>query len=230
MLRRFRPFAKTAAYVGLVVIIGIWCGALFLARAEHQRAYEEGLRQGTNLARIFKEYIARVIGGGDNVLLILRDAYEHDPNAFDIELPFRHSARRDAEVVNYSIVDASGEIKVSSFVPIKKPTNVRDRDYFQFHANSINDELFISAPMTGRLSGRTSVQLTRRLPASDGSFGGLMLATLDIVRLENFYASIDLGAGGVISLVGTDGIIRARSGKEPGAKDFVGRSILNTQL
>ena len=230
MLRRFRPFAQTAAYVGLVVIIGIWCGALFLARAEHQRAYEEGLRQGTNLARIFKEYIARVIGGADGVLLTLRDAYEHDPTAFDIELPFRHDTRRDAEVVNYGIVDASGDIKVSTFGPIKTPTNVRDRDYFQFHANSASDELFISAPMIGRLSGRTSVQLTRRLTAPDGAFGGAILATLDIPRLEKFYASIDLGAGGVISLVGTDGIIRARSGSDPAAKDFVGRSIRDTQL
>src|SRR5215471_17529813 len=147
MLRWFRSLAHATTVLALVVVIGIWCGAILLARVEHQRAYDEGLRQGTNLARVFKEYIARVIGGADNVLLILRDAYEHDANAFDIELPFRHSARRDAEVVNYSIVEASGDIKVSSFVPIKKPTNVRDRDYFQFHANSISDELFISAPM-----------------------------------------------------------------------------------
>src|SRR5215467_13684508 len=114
MFRRFRSFAQTT-YLGVVVIIGIWCGALLLARVEHQRAYEEGLRQGTNLARIFKEYIARVIGGADGVLLTLRDAYEHDPTAFDIELPFRHDTRRDAEVVNYGIVDAGGDIKVSTF-------------------------------------------------------------------------------------------------------------------
>src|SRR5262249_30492946 len=155
----FRSLAQTTTYLGMIVIIGIWCGALLLARVEHQHAYDEGVRQGTNLARVFKEYIARVIGGADSVLLTLRDAYQHDANAFDIELPFRHSARRDAEVVNYSIVDVDGYIKISSFGPIKTPTNVRDRDYFQFHAHSVSDELFISAPMTGRLSGRTSVQI-----------------------------------------------------------------------
>src|SRR5215469_5242305 len=109
MFRRFRSFAQTT-YLGVVVVIGIWCGALLLARMEHQRAYDDGIRQGTNLARIFKEYIARVVGGADSVLLTLREAYEHDPKRFDIELPFRRDARRDNEVVNYGITDAKGDI------------------------------------------------------------------------------------------------------------------------
>jgi diguanylate cyclase (GGDEF)-like protein/PAS domain S-box-containing protein len=84
--------------------------------------------------------------------------------------------------------------------------------------------------MHGRLSGQTSVQLTRRLTAADGSFGGLIVAALDIPRIESFYSSIDLGAGGVISLVGTDGILRARGGRDPKADSFVGRSVGQSPL
>jgi len=230
MLRWFRSLAHATTVLALVVVIGIWCGAILLARVEHQHAYDEGLRQGANLARVFKEYIARVVGGADSVLLTLRDAYERDPNNFNIELPFRHNERGRSEVVNYGIVGADGDVKVSTVGPIRAPVNVRDRDYFQFHANSDGDELFISAPTQGRLTAQTSVQLARRLRAADGSFGGVIVAALDIPRIESFYSSIDLGAGGMISLVGTDGIIRARSGRDPKAESFVGHSVRDTPL
>ena len=84
MLRRLRAFAQTTTYLGVAVIASIWCGAILLTREEHERAAADGVRQGSNLARVFEEYIARVISGADSVLLTLRDSYQQDPKNFDI--------------------------------------------------------------------------------------------------------------------------------------------------
>ena len=69
MFQRLRAFAQTTTYLGLAVIVSIWCGVFFLTHEEHERAFEDGVRQGRNLARVFEEYISRVIGGADSVLL-----------------------------------------------------------------------------------------------------------------------------------------------------------------
>src|ERR1700730_17673242 len=68
MLQRLRAFAQTTTYLGVLVIAGIWGGVSFLTHEQHQRAYAEGARQGSNLTYVFEQYIARVIGGADSGL------------------------------------------------------------------------------------------------------------------------------------------------------------------
>ena len=64
----------------------------------------------------------------------------------------------------------------------------------------------------------------------DGSFAGIIGASLDVVQLEKFYNSIDIGPAGIITLVGFDGIIRARSGHNPVSSGFIGQSTSQTKL
>lgn len=230
MLQRLRAFAQTTTYLGVVVIAGIWCGIFFLTSEEHQRASAEGVRQGSNLARVFEQYIARVIGGADSGLLALRESYEHDPENFDIARQVSRTQFQNNLVIQFGIVGPDGIIKLSSLRSIRSAGSASDREYFRFHANSTSDELYISAPMVGRTTGRLIFQLTRRLTAPDGSFGGVILASIDIIQLERFYSSIDIGPGGVVSLLGLDGIIRARSGHDPLAKEFVGQSVARAKV
>ena len=53
MSQRLRAFAQTTTYLGVAVIASIWCGVFFLTHEEHERAYQEGVRQGSNLASRF---------------------------------------------------------------------------------------------------------------------------------------------------------------------------------
>jgi diguanylate cyclase (GGDEF)-like protein len=225
MLQRLRAFAQTTTYLGVVVIAGIWGGVLFLTHEEHHRAYEEGVRQGSNLARVFEQFIERVIGGADSGLLALRESYRHDPQNFDLAGQVSRTQFQNNMVMQFAIVGPDGRVVHSSIRPVRTAESVGDREYFRFHANSTIDELHISAPLVGRMSGRLIFLLTRRLTAPDGSFGGIIQASFDIRQLERFYNAVDVGRGGVISLVGLDGIIRARSGHNPVAKEYVGRSI-----
>jgi diguanylate cyclase (GGDEF)-like protein/PAS domain S-box-containing protein len=232
MFQWIRAFAQTTTYLGVAVIASIWCGVFFLTHKEHERTSEEGVRQASNLVRVFEAYISRVLGGADSTLLTLRDSYEHDQQHFDIAHPVSRTQFQNNIVMQFGIDGPDGLATLSSMRSIRSDERVSeiDRDYFRFHSNSKTDELYISAPSVGRVLGKLVFHLTRRLTAPDGSFGGVILATIDILQLERFYNSIDIGRGGVISLVGFDGIVRARSGRDPGAKDFVGRSNAQTQV
>ena len=230
IFQRLRTFSQPTTYLGVAVIATIWCAVFFFTNQERERAYEDGIRQGNNLARVFEEYISRVIGGADSVLLTLRETYEQNSSKLDIAHLLHNSQLQNNGVLQFAIIGANGLFKFSTLQQIASNTDVSDREYFRFHANSTADKIYISEPFVGRLSGRPLFQLTRRITAADGSFGGVIAAAIDVIQLEKFYNSIEIGHGGIISLVGFDGVIRARSGRDPVAKEFVGQSIPQTKL
>jgi diguanylate cyclase (GGDEF)-like protein len=214
----------------MVMIAIVWGGVHFLTQEAYQRAYEDGLRQGTNLTRVFDEYISSVIRGADNELLVLRKLYQQDAEHFDFASWIDNAKMRDDLTVHFSIAGPDGIIRRSSRGPVSSPIDIHDKDAFRAQEDQPADELFISAPSIGRLSGKPSIQLTRRLVAPDGSFGGVIGASLDVLQLEHFYDSIDIGRSGIIVLVGFDGIIRARSGRDSSSSGFIGQSVSDRKL
>src|SRR5262249_18410974 len=90
--------------------------------------------------------------------------------------------------------------------------DLHDREHFQAHVNNNADELYISKPVLGRASGKWSLQLTRKLRQADGSFGGVVVASIDPGFGEHFHRSINLGPQDGITLHGLDGVIRASHG------------------
>jgi diguanylate cyclase (GGDEF)-like protein len=230
MPRWIRAFAQTTTYLGVVMIVAIWGGIYFLSNEAHDRANEDGLRQGSNLARVFEEYISRAITGTDAELLVLRKLYAQDPTHFNFDDWIDSATTRSNLTVHFSITGPDGIIRLSSLGPVRSTVDISDREPFRVHVDARADELYISQPSIGLLSGKPSIQLTRPLVTPDGSFGGIIGASLDILQLERFYNSIDIGQAGVISLVGLDGIIRARSGRDAAASGFIGQSVAERKL
>jgi diguanylate cyclase (GGDEF)-like protein/PAS domain S-box-containing protein len=89
--------------------------------------------------------------------------------------------------------------------------NNGDRDYFQYHRNSPDRTTFIGRPVHSKAGGQWVITLSRRWNHSDGSFGGVVLATVDVSYFWEFYSHFDIGARGSIALVSRDGIILARN-------------------
>jgi diguanylate cyclase (GGDEF)-like protein/PAS domain S-box-containing protein len=225
-----RACRQTTTYLGVVMIGVIWSGAFYLAEEKREYAYENALRQGSNLTRIFAEYISRVIRGTDSKLLVLRELYQNNVQNFDLVHWVNDAKFKNDLAAQFALARSDGLITFSSLGPVRSITDISDREHFRFHVDSTKDELFISRPVIGRISGIATIQVTRRLTAPDGSFGGVIIASLDINRLENFYNSIDIGNAGVISIVGFDGIIRARSGHGPAIGGLRGKSIANAKM
>jgi len=225
MSQWIRAFAQTTTYLGVVMVAAIWGGIYFLTAEAHDRAYEDGLRQGSNLTRVFEEYIARAISGIDSQLLVLRKLYEQEPGRFNFDTWVDSAATQGNLTVHFSITGPDGIIRLSSLGPVTSVVDISEREPFRVHIGSTADALNISKPSVGHLSGKPSIQLTRRLLTPDGSFAGIITGSLDIVELERFYNSVDVGRQGMIALVGFDGIIRARSGRDTTSRDFIGQSV-----
>ena len=97
-------------------------------------------------------------------------------------------------------------------------------------SNSKTDDLFVSQPVVGRRSGKTTIHLTRRLSNADGSFAGMIAASIDPAQLTKFYETIDIGKDGIVNLVGLDGFVRAARGFKKDVKYFNPNSGLLSRL
>ena len=82
------------------------------------------------------------------------------------------------------------------------PVDLSDREHYRAHLNSMEDRLFISRPVIGRVSGKWSVQLSRRFLNLDGTFGGVIVVSLDPEHFTKFFNRVDLASSGSIALIG----------------------------
>ena len=196
----------------MAIVAIFWMGLVFLLSFERTNASERAIQQGSSLARLFEENTIRLFKGVDQTLLLLRLAYEENPERFDL----RHWADRTSLLgeltLQTALIGPDGYLKASTAEYTGAPLDLSDREHFQAHVNTKSDELFIGKPVMGRATGKWSLQLTRKLRKADGSFGGVIVASIDPAFVEKFYHSINLGPQDGITLRGLDGVIRAAYG------------------
>ncbi|MBS0246104.1 MAG: response regulator [Proteobacteria bacterium] len=230
-LRRwaFNTGAYASALLGMSAIALVWCATVYFSLGASDEAERAAYKSANNLSAAFAEQLIRSIRAVDQTLLYVRDKYAHDPKGFDISLWSQDRAFLTGFNFQVVIIGRDGRM-VASNIPGSKPgLDLSDREHFRVHVSRSTDELFISKPVLGRVSKKWSVQLTRRIVMPDGSFGGVAVASISPDYLSRFYGSIDVGQRGVVTLVGTDGIVRAR-GARADENAFIGMSLADSDL
>ena len=165
----------------------------------------------SNLARAFEEDLLRTVGAADQVLLNSRREFERNPTTFNAATALQEAETLKGLVLQLTVIDAHGIITHSSLGTPTTPIDLSTREHFRVHADGTEDNLFISKPVLGKVSKQWSVQFTRRLRHPNGSFAGVMVLSVDPYALSSFYSTVDLGDQGVVTVVGRDGFVRARS-------------------
>ncbi|HEV8032933.1 MAG TPA: histidine kinase dimerization/phospho-acceptor domain-containing protein, partial [Stellaceae bacterium] len=151
---------------------------------------------------------------------------QHGP--FDI-----HAWARDVPLLSWATVQAAivgpdGHLVSTTLDANAKPINLRDREHIRIHLDGRVQGLFVGKPVIGRLSGQTTIQITRRVDSTDGRLLGIIVFSLSPAQLTGLPRSIDLGARGVITLVGFDGVIRARFTRDgPDGLSGIGETVNN---
>ena len=216
MSKWLQAIRQTTTYLGVAVIAIIWGGIYLLAGQEHESAYQDAVRQGSNLARVLEEYIRRVVQESDSALLELRRDYQKDPQHFDIADWVARTQSYTNLTVQFGIADADGFVRLSSLGPVASSIYVGDRAPFTLPRDNKVDQLYISDPVVGHVTKKLTIEFARRMNKPDGSFDGVAVSSLGIAQLEKFFSSLDLGPSGIVSLVGTDGVLLRAWRSQPG--------------
>ncbi|AWL99713.1 sensor domain-containing diguanylate cyclase [Bradyrhizobium amphicarpaeae] len=106
-------------------------------------------------------------------------------------------------------------------------STLSDDAFFRYHQLSPKREAYVGRPVKSLLEGEWVVTLSRRFDKPDGSFGGVVLATISSNYLAHFYEQFEIGRNNSATLVHGDGLIIARN---PSNDKFVGRSVADTAL
>ncbi|MDO1584400.1 diguanylate cyclase [Rhizobium oryzicola] len=107
-------------------------------------------------------------------------------------------------------IDKMGGIVVASTSPKISAINVSDRDYFIHHKNSVSLGTYIGPPIRNRVNGEWAISVSRRINGPNGSFEGVVLASIKLGHLLEFFSRFDVGADGSILLARGDGLVLAR--------------------
>jgi diguanylate cyclase (GGDEF)-like protein len=164
--------------------------------------------------QVFEGYMSRTLKSVDNTLRVLRTSYQQDPDGFDLAAWARDPDVQNDLTLQLTIVGPDGTIKASTSPNPIVGINIAEREHIRAHIGATADNVFVSKPMLLRTKNRWAIILSRRIVAADGSFAGVISAAIDPFQLKAFYESLDLGGGGTASLVGFDGVVRARGGNE----------------
>src|SRR5215510_10381113 len=165
--------------LGVFSVAIAWLGAWYISTEELERTEAAVYQDTANLARAFEEHIIRLIQAHDQILIFARTSYSKDPQHFDLTRWAREQQFATNVTLQIATTNRRGILTGSNLGMPSPPTDLSDRDHFRVHADSDRDELFISKPVLGRVSGKWSIQLSRRLNAPDGSFDGVVILSID---------------------------------------------------
>ncbi|HVC53468.1 MAG TPA: ATP-binding protein [Stellaceae bacterium] len=114
------------------------------------------------------------------------------------------------QLVALAVVDATGNMLIWSGGTISRPVSLADRDYFIALRDHPNLQRYISAPEVNPTTGTRAIFLARRLTSPGGAFAGLVVATIRLNYLQDFYRASGAGADDSVALWRDDGTLLVR--------------------
>lgn len=211
---------------GLAMLAIVWAWTTLETRNDRANTVHGIERANDNLARALGEHVSRTLAGIDQAVLFVKNEFERVGDAIDLPELVTEGVINGQLFTGIYVIGPDGWLRHSGAKSFN-PVSLADREHFRVHAARDSGALFISKPVLGRASGKWSIQLTRRINRPDGSFGGVVVVSVDPFYFTNLYGEVDLGRDGTITLVGMDGIVRAR---HAGNQGELGQDISGSEL
>ena len=204
--------------IAMLILAIIWGTTLNRIDAEHAAAGRAAAVSSRELAETYEAQVVRALREIDQTLKLVK--FEHRPgNAQAVLQALKSRSLLPPDLLfAVSIADSKGDVVASTRTP--ELANVTGEDYFQDQLR--NDTLAVGRPRRSPVSGDWTLQFSRRLDPIDGNFSGIAVVAVDAAYFVSGYETSKLGEHGVLGVLGTDGVFRARrSGDAVWAGDVV---------
>ena len=132
------------------------------------------------------------------------------------------------ELQGIFIYDETGRYLINSMDSAPDATrNNADRAYFIHHRNSTDRGPYIGTPVHSKSTGEWIIPVSRRINHPDGSFAGVVLASIKMDYFNHYYDRFDIGRAGTITLAQADATVMVR---RPYLESIIGQNISNGPL
>ena len=193
-----------------VIIAFIFVVAVILVADQRQSALDRASMHSANLSASFEEQVRHVMDSVSGAMELIVRRIEKEGSDFDLAEWAPLMPGFAASTIQVSIIGPDGRLQAASLSKNPERIDLSDREHFRVHRDNPDLGLFVGKPVLGRVSKQVTIQITRRLEAPDGSFGGVLVFSLNPDYLTSLHRQIDLGETGSVTVVGLDSVIRAR--------------------
>ncbi|MBX3652170.1 MAG: PAS domain S-box protein [Burkholderiales bacterium] len=205
----FRYAAELLSLLACAVLVAVVAAAAWLSYRGHSESeHELALRRAENMALVLRALAGDTLRSVDDAVRGIKGAVERSGINVDLaKISDDYRAIADYIAV-ISVADAEGRL-VRSTLPIPGGAKITDLAHFRAHVGEDSGEPFINRPVLGRVSGKWSFHVTRRINRPGGAFGGVAVVAVDLSYWERLLREGHIGESGAVALVGLDGFARA---------------------
>ncbi|HYF88330.1 response regulator [Azospirillum sp.] len=209
-----RPVLGLIAAIWVLFAIGSAFVAAYVT-TDHERTIDRALQEERNVAALLDKHAQHVVAAASSILNRMaervgeRGMTEMASSRTEWEW-LRRTAGEVPSVGVLVVVDRDGMMVLQSAAFAGPAMNLADREYFRVLRES-SHEVYVGEAQVGRATGRTVFTLSRRIEGPDGGFRGVVAASIDLDYFASFIGTLELGPGGVVTLLRDDGAIIVRT-------------------
>ena len=193
--------------IALLLLGVVWGTTANLIWVERSSASRAVASSSLELVETYEAQVVRTMREIDQSLKVIQFAHERGGGRVDLaNLKAKGVLPPDLLFV-VSMTDSEGNIVASTRTQPFERANVADQDYFL--AQQARDGIAISQPQPGP-DKEWKLHFSRRLLAPDGTFAGIAIVSVAAPYFVSGYEQSRLGERGVLGVLGTDGVFRAR--------------------
>ncbi len=194
------------------LMLCLWLAILVSTWSVREAALGRATSSASNLSAAFCEQVYHTLSTISAAMDLTTREIRADPTGFRLDRWSEELPALARPTMFVSLVDANGKLISTTIKSGVSGIDMRDLDYVKVHLALMNPDIYISEPVVGRVAGRVMIQVSKRVDDANGHFLGILVFGLAPDDLTSLHRSVDLGPRGVIALVGTDGLVRARFG------------------
>lgn len=203
--------------VVIVVVIG-W--AIVQGRADAQRTAEATTR---NISQALIENFQSLLREADLGLQTVVDAVGRqqqsghwDDDAINAAI-VRQNVRQ-GDLLGFRIVGADGRLRYSEDQGDARQFDFSRQGAFTALRDNPRGGLAVDEPVIDPMTNQWAIALGRRIANADGSFGGAVLTGISTRALTHAFSVVDLGPGGIVTLLHNNFRVVARIPDLPGLR------------
>lgn len=197
--------------LGTLALALLWAVIIARLSIEKDSAFKEAAASAAILSSALEQHTVKAIHQVDQITRFVKFEFEKSPAHFNLASTVEKGVVPSDTLIQVSLVNAKGMLFATTAEHMPKSVDLSDREHFKVHVKLNDDQLFISKPVLGRVSGHWTLQMTRRLNNPDGSFAGVVVVSEDPSYFTNdFYNNAAIGKEGVITVVSDTGAVLAR--------------------
>ena len=230
MLKRPSIIVRTIAFVLIVCLCLISIDSWRSWNARSAKLHEMNITTAA-LARAAAQQADDTIKEADTALVDVVERIEHDgTKTVALDRLHRFLRVRMEELPQLDglfVYDEKGKWLVGALPTSLQNPDISDQQSFIFHRSHADPGPYIGTPAISRLTGKWMIPVSRRIDHADGSFGGVVLVTIDIDFFKAYFRTLMIGEEGSVELISDSGVLMIR---RPFNNSLIGETMLDTQL